>query len=141
MSSDTLVIATPQLAKETPPSTSLRSPDTSMEVDAAETRSPSTEPLPQDALVIDVGGGVGPLSVKLALAHTHLRFLVQDRAQAVALAPAVWGDKHKGIFDSNRVSFQAQDFFDPQPSQNTSVFLLSRVLRNWSDAACKKCVL
>ncbi|KAI0741765.1 hypothetical protein C8Q80DRAFT_154588 [Daedaleopsis nitida] len=32
--------------------------------------------LPSDTLVVDVGGGIGALSVRLALAHSHLKFIV-----------------------------------------------------------------
>ncbi|KAI0741763.1 S-adenosyl-L-methionine-dependent methyltransferase [Daedaleopsis nitida] len=95
--------------------------------------------LSSDTLVVDVGGGVGGLSVKLALAHPHLKFIVQDRAQTVAMAPAVWGQQHKEVFASGRLTYQAQDFFDPQPEGlNPGVFVLRRVLHNWPAEACHK---
>ena len=47
------------------------------------------EDLPKDSVVVDVGGGIGSMSVMLAQAFPHLRFVVQDRAGVVAIAPQV----------------------------------------------------
>ena len=33
----------------------------------------------QDALVVDVGGGIGSQTVKIAQNNAHLRFVIQDR--------------------------------------------------------------
>ena len=45
--------------------------------------------LPKDSVVVDVGGGIGSVSVKVAEAFPHLRFVVEDRAPVVALAQHV----------------------------------------------------
>ena len=45
--------------------------------------------LAKDSVVVDVGGGIGSVSVQLAEPHPHLRLVVQDRAQTVAIAPKV----------------------------------------------------
>lgn len=45
--------------------------------------------LPEDAVVVDVGGGIGSTSMVLANAYSHLRFVVQDRPNVVAVAPSV----------------------------------------------------
>ena len=60
----------------------------------------------------------------------------------------MWGGAHKELFDSGRVSFQAQDFFEPQPQAlqvpgagavaHPAVYLVTRVLHNWPDADCIK---
>ena len=47
--------------------------------------------LPKDSVVVDVGGGIGSVSVMVAEAFPHLRFVVEDRAPVVAIAPQVWG--------------------------------------------------
>ena len=90
------------------------------------------------------------MTVRIALAHPHLRHIVQDREQTVAIAPKLWGDKHKELLDSGRISFQAQDFFTPQPTiyqvpgvgevKHPAVFVLARVTHNWGDEECKKWV-
>ena len=89
--------------------------------------------------------------MRIALAHQHLRHIVQDREQTVEVAPKIWGDKHKELFDSGRISFQAQDFFTAQPTvykvpgvgevKHAAVFVLTRVTHNWDDDRCKTYVL
>ena len=37
----------------------------------------------QNAVVVDVGGGIGSLSMTLAQNHAHLRFIVQDREKVL----------------------------------------------------------
>ncbi|OSC97017.1 S-adenosyl-L-methionine-dependent methyltransferase [Trametes coccinea BRFM310] len=104
--------------------------------------------LPQNAVVVDVGGGIGSVSVRLAEPYPNLRLIVQDLQKTIALAPKarIWGSKHKELFDSGRVSYQVQDFFQPQPPtlnvpgvgavQYPAAYIITRVLHNWPDAQC-----
>lgn len=39
--------------------------------------------LPKGSIVVDVGGGVGNLTMALAKVHKNLRFVVQDRPATV----------------------------------------------------------
>lgn len=39
--------------------------------------------LPEDALVVDVGGGIGTVSIELAKAFPKLKLLVQDRSKVI----------------------------------------------------------
>ncbi len=104
--------------------------------------------LPADSVIVDVGGGIGSVSVQLAEAYPHLRFIVQDREQTLALAPKILGATHKDLLDSGRVLFQAQDFFAAQPASyelpgvgkvdNVAVFLVVRIMHNYLDEDCKK---
>ncbi|KAI0712846.1 O-methyltransferase [Cerioporus squamosus] len=99
--------------------------------------------LPKDSVVVDVGGGIGSVSVTLSEAYPHLRFVVEDRAPVVAVAPKVFlGFLHAELFSAGRVSFHAQDFLEPHepftvPGVGTvtqpDVFLLRAVLHNWPD--------
>ncbi|RDX43036.1 S-adenosyl-L-methionine-dependent methyltransferase [Lentinus brumalis] len=113
-----------------------------------ETRVFPWDTLPADSVIVDVGGGIGSVSIELAQAHPHLRFIVQDREQTLALAPKILGATHKDLLDSGRVIFQAQDFFAPQPASyevpgvdkvdNATVFLVVRIMHNWLDEDCQK---
>ena len=46
--------------------------------------------LPAGSLVVDVGGGVGNLTMALAKAHKHLRYVVQDRPPVVKEGEQLW---------------------------------------------------
>ncbi|KAI0682005.1 S-adenosyl-L-methionine-dependent methyltransferase [Earliella scabrosa] len=95
--------------------------------------------LAPNSLVVDVGGGIGSVSVQIALAHPHLRLVVQDRAETVTRAGAIWGAQHKELFESKRITFQTQDFFEPQPAGLApAVYILARIMHNWADEPCKK---
>ena len=39
--------------------------------------------LKHNALIVDVGGGIGAQSMTLAQNHAHLRFVVQDREEVL----------------------------------------------------------
>ena len=73
------------------------------------------------------------MSVDIAIFYLKLRFIVQDLPNQEA------------IFDARvpsdlrfRISFQAHDFFAPQPTKDADVYLLSSVLHSWSDELAAK---
>jgi ubiquinone/menaquinone biosynthesis C-methylase UbiE len=80
-------------------------------------------------VVVDVGGGHGSISLALARATTHLRFIVQDLPVVAAQ-----GAKSVPTELKDRVSFVAHDFFAPQPVQGAAIYFMRTVLHNWSDA-------
>lgn len=47
------------------------------------------ETLPQDALIVDVGGGVGSTALQIAKATPHVKIVVQDRASVIKDATIV----------------------------------------------------
>ncbi|KAI0737198.1 S-adenosyl-L-methionine-dependent methyltransferase [Daedaleopsis nitida] len=101
------------------------------------------EELPKDSVVVDVGGGIGTISLIVAEAHPHLRFVIEDRAPVCAIGRSAWGSAYADIFDADRVSYHAQDFFEPQRPFNVpgvgtvvhpDVYLIRTVAHNWGDA-------
>ncbi|KAF5352584.1 hypothetical protein D9756_006139 [Leucocoprinus leucothites] len=83
----------------------------------------------KDALV-DLGGGQGTLCCSLALKYPEIeQFIVQDLADCREAAEA--NIKSKNLTD--RVIFEEQDFFTPQKRKGKYVFVIQRVLHNWSN--------
>lgn len=87
-----------------------------------------------DATVVDIGGGVGVVSWKLAESTKHMKFVVQDLATPVKLgreklaAMPAW---------RNRVQFMIADFLEQdQPIVGADVYLFRWVLHNWSEEYC-----
>ncbi|KAH9888543.1 S-adenosyl-L-methionine-dependent methyltransferase [Cubamyces lactineus] len=93
--------------------------------------------LPQDAVLVDVGGGVGSTSVAIAQAYSHIHVVIEDREQVVASARDAWGPEYHPLLESGRVVWRSRDFFaswEPIPSNVApDVFLLRLVLHNWQD--------
>ncbi|KIL63447.1 hypothetical protein M378DRAFT_1047277 [Amanita muscaria Koide BX008] len=93
--------------------------------------------LPENALVVDVGGGVGTGSMILAREFPNFRFVVQD-ISPVEQGLQIWKKEMPDALESGRVKFEAHDFFTPQPKTAASVFLVKRVLHDWSDEYSSK---
>ncbi|KAM6499102.1 S-adenosyl-L-methionine-dependent methyltransferase [Amanita muscaria] len=89
--------------------------------------------LPNDALVVDVGGGIGSVSMTLAKEHPNLKIIVQDQAYVVENGTKVWEAEFPDALNSGRVKFEVHDFFKPQPQKAVDVFLMKYVIHDWSD--------
>lgn len=55
---------------------------------------------------MDVGGGIGTVSMALTKMQPQLNLVVQDRASVVADGPKRWSDSHGDVLASGRVVFQ-----------------------------------
>ncbi|TFK77452.1 S-adenosyl-L-methionine-dependent methyltransferase [Pluteus cervinus] len=79
--------------------------------------------------IVDVGGGQGTLCCSLAVKYPDIKeFIVQDLPETREVAEAFIASK--GL--SHRVKFEAQDFFKPQQRKGKYVFVMQRVLHDWS---------
>lgn len=82
--------------------------------------------------LIDVGGGIGHVATTIADAFPELRIIVQDlesnREAAEAQIPTNMKD---------RVTFQTQDFFQPQPrGLQPKAYYMKSILHDWNTADC-----
>jgi SAM-dependent methyltransferase len=85
------------------------------------------------ATVVDVGGSHGLVCIALAKEFPDLQFVVQDLPKVIEDA------KTKSPADlSNRVTFQAHDFFEEQPVKNADIYYFRWILHDWSDKYCVK---
>ncbi|KAF8899093.1 S-adenosyl-L-methionine-dependent methyltransferase [Infundibulicybe gibba] len=79
--------------------------------------------------IVDVGGGQGTLCCSLATKYPEIKkFIVQDLPETREAAESFIASK--GM--AGRVEFEAQDFFKPQQRKGKYVFVMQRVLHDWS---------
>ncbi|NEP85309.1 MAG: methyltransferase, partial [Okeania sp. SIO3B3] len=79
-------------------------------------------------VVVDIGGGNGTLLEAVLKKYTHLNAMLYDRPDVVQEAEQRLADENLG----NRCQYVGGDFTESIPS-GADVYILSRVLHNWSD--------
>jgi hypothetical protein len=84
-----------------------------------------------DFIVVDVGGGQGGVSTRLASDTRNMRFIVQDLEGTVKVGNDILAPELKG-----RIEFMAHDFFTPQ-KVTADIFFLRWILHNWSEKYCQ----
>ncbi|KAJ5698549.1 hypothetical protein N7462_000554 [Penicillium macrosclerotiorum] len=90
-----------------------------------------------NALVVDVGGGVGGFPLQLSKVYPDLRFVVQDRAPVVKQGlEHIWPKENPAALHAGRVQFMAHSFFNKNPVEAADVYYLRYVLHDWSDEYC-----
>ncbi|KAI0310012.1 S-adenosyl-L-methionine-dependent methyltransferase, partial [Amylostereum chailletii] len=90
--------------------------------------------LPPDALVVDVGGGIGSSTMRLAGMFPRLRFVVQDRAAVCRIGEEAWRARCPELIEGGRVKFQG-------PIRAPAVFLVRVVCHDWPDALARRMLL
>ncbi|KAJ7749594.1 O-methyltransferase [Mycena maculata] len=113
-----------------------------MAMDASRRMSPLGPPsqgfkwasLPGNTLIVDVGGGIGSVSLEIARRNPCIRFIIQDKASVVREGQEHWEKTLPGAMESGKVSFQAHDFFMAQPVKNADIFVLRFICHDWSDS-------
>ncbi|KAK7008385.1 O-methyltransferase-domain-containing protein [Favolaschia claudopus] len=89
--------------------------------------------LPYASVIVDVGGGIGHVSLAVAKKYPHLRVVNQDFASPIEISKAHWKECFPDHLDKQMVDFHVHDFFNPQPVRNAAVFLLRQILHDWPD--------
>ncbi|KAJ5287206.1 O-methyltransferase [Penicillium angulare] len=89
-----------------------------------------------DAVVVDIGGGVGVVCHKLAEATERMKLIVQDLPVPVKLGQEQLPTEAKW---KDRVQFMVADFLaQDQPLVGADVYFFRWILHNWSDEYCVK---
>jgi len=86
--------------------------------------------LPPTATVVDVGGSRGHFVRDLVQLNPSFRVVVQDLPRAVEGLAEEFGA------GGNNVTYQAHDFFKPQPVVGADVYFLRHVMHNHPDEEC-----
>ncbi|KAF8577507.1 S-adenosyl-L-methionine-dependent methyltransferase, partial [Ramaria rubella] len=93
--------------------------------------------LPYGSVIIDVGGGTA--SLPIARDYPDLKLVIQDLPEVIDDAKKHWNETMPDAVKSGRVKFQAHSFFEPQPEQNASIYLLKQITHDWSDIMPYSC--
>ncbi|KAL5360648.1 S-adenosyl-L-methionine-dependent methyltransferase [Aspergillus floccosus] len=99
------------------------------EIYPAEEWLPKIQCQPDQALVVDIGGGKGEILARFRDSHPNHpgRLILQD-------LPSTFQHSAQPPAGIERME---HDFFAPQPVQGGCIYLLSRVLHDWSDLKCE----
>lgn len=92
--------------------------------------------LPANATVVDVGGSRGHFARDLVEMNPSFRVVVQDLPLVVEGLAEEFGGGGEGGGEGNQVTYQAHDFFEPQPVVGADVYFLRHVMHNHPDAEC-----
>ncbi|KAJ3769844.1 S-adenosyl-L-methionine-dependent methyltransferase [Lentinula raphanica] len=83
--------------------------------------------------IVDVGGGVGSVTLALRNAYPKLRYVIQDLEQQIIAARKFWDEKDPEAVKTGKVQFQAHNFFEPQPIKNAAIYFLRLIVHDWPD--------
>ena len=84
-----------------------------------------------EAVVVDIGGSSGAVALDIVKAFPSIRAVVQDLPEVISNAQ-ITGKTTM----SDRLTFEAQDFFSEQAHKGADVYLFRMVLHDWSDKYC-----
>jgi sterigmatocystin 8-O-methyltransferase len=80
---------------------------------------------------VDIGGGLGHVSIKAAQKLPQIKFIVQDLEEVIAEGrEEVCPDALKG-----RVQYQANNFFEGQPVKGADVYYMRHILHDHPDTS------
>ncbi|KAL4874422.1 S-adenosyl-L-methionine-dependent methyltransferase [Aspergillus karnatakaensis] len=83
--------------------------------------------------VVDIGGGRGQHSIRIARQHPHLRFVIQDYERKF---PSKEDIQDSAVFE--RLQWQQYDYFTEQPVRGADVYLLSNILMDNGPSECAR---
>ncbi|KZT58691.1 S-adenosyl-L-methionine-dependent methyltransferase [Calocera cornea HHB12733] len=89
--------------------------------------------LTENDLLVDVAGGLGNAVLPIAKVNPSVRIIIQDRPAVIEDGVKYWKEEYPEALQSGRVKLESRDLFAVQPIKTASIFLLRRILHDWSD--------
>ncbi|KAG7439317.1 S-adenosyl-L-methionine-dependent methyltransferase [Guyanagaster necrorhizus] len=90
------------------------------------------------AIVCDMGGGIGVVSMQLVDAYPNLHIVLQDVPAQIEVAKnEVWPKFCPMAIGEGRVEFKTMDFFAELPVKGCDVYFVKNILHDWPDKECK----
>ncbi|RMZ86788.1 hypothetical protein DV736_g5986, partial [Chaetothyriales sp. CBS 134916] len=90
--------------------------------------------LPKDALVVDVGGGIGGFVLQLLPVCPDLKYVIQDRPEVIEQARTeIWPREAPTAVVEGRVILMAHDFFEQNPVQGADIYWLRGIFATNQD--------
>ncbi|KAF9563370.1 S-adenosyl-L-methionine-dependent methyltransferase [Agrocybe pediades] len=95
--------------------------------------------LGRNAVVCDLGSGIGAMSMELAKEHPNLRFILHDMPERLKQAKEeVWPQRLPSALAENRVQFIPVDLFTDPPASGCDVYYVKNIRHDWSDEVSAK---
>ena len=91
------------------------------------------ESVAEGGQVVDVGGGVGTVSMRLASTYPEMNIVIQDRQSVVEDGLRRWSEVNPLAIENGKVKLQPHDFFQPQPIKSPDVFFMKSIIHDWPD--------
>ncbi|GAA6009288.1 hypothetical protein JCM11491_004258 [Sporobolomyces phaffii] len=89
--------------------------------------------LPEGSTVCDVAGRTGNISLDIAKAVPHVKFVVQDQQNVIDNMAIPFWEAPEAKAYKERVELVAHDFFEPQPTKGAAVYLVRMALHGFND--------
>ncbi|GAA5947925.1 hypothetical protein JCM3765_007031 [Sporobolomyces pararoseus] len=89
--------------------------------------------LKDQAVVVDVGAGIGQVSLTISETYPQVRVVVQDLADVIREAKPFWKASAPRDIESGRVTLMDYDFFEEQPVRRADVYILRAIVHDWAD--------
>nr|WP_246242196.1 methyltransferase [Flexivirga aerilata] len=90
--------------------------------------------VPVHGVVVDIAGGSGALLTQVLQARPHARGVLTDLPHMLAIADGAFADA--GL--TERVTTMSVDLFRGRLPKDADIYVLSRVLGDWSDEECER---
>ncbi|KAI0063931.1 S-adenosyl-L-methionine-dependent methyltransferase [Artomyces pyxidatus] len=91
--------------------------------------------LDAESVIVDVGGGVGSVTLTLAKAFPQYKYVVQDLPEVIdGQARTYWEGQSPQSVSDGTVTLQTHNFFEPQPVKDAAVYFMRMIMHNWPDA-------